>query len=264
MAMDAKKAFELITNKLEKALSSQDIKKESVSSTSEEEFIALFAGTSVAYSVSYDVEDKLMEFTTCGMTEDGPDNEWATLSKWMFDPDTDSDKQAESIANDFVDTVVAPTRTKAIKTAKKKKSDEGNANPLFLAKRFVNVFPELKAEIAEEVNYYDPFRGVTFTKNSIVPKVNQALGSGDKQVISKLGGILTTQYNNGDIDTRSIITIVILNSIDTEAKEEKIMEYLSDDLKKAWTSAKKFKNKQVKPEKRKTKKPTMVERLTGQ
>ena len=81
--------------------------------------------------------------------------------------------------------------------------------------------------------------------------------------LKKLGNILSAKYVNGDADTRSIITIVILNSI-PEADEAKIEEYLSDDLKKAFSYAKKFRGKKVKPEKeKKKKKPTIAQRLEG-
>ena len=80
--------------------------------------------------------------------------------------------------------------------------------------------------------------------------------------LKKLGQILSTQYGNGDPDTRSIITIVILNSISAEY-DAKIEEYLDDNLKKAFTYAKKYRNKTVKPEKEKKKRPTVAQRLEG-
>ena len=80
--------------------------------------------------------------------------------------------------------------------------------------------------------------------------------------MEKLATLLSTQYGNGDADTRSIITIVILNSL-PEGSYEGLNEYLSDELKTAWKAALKFKGKTVKPEKPKKKKKTMVERLQG-
>ena len=78
--------------------------------------------------------------------------------------------------------------------------------------------------------------------------------------MEKLGNLLSTQYANGDADTRSIITIVILNSI-PEDKCGVVNEYLSEELQKAWKAASKFRGKTVKPEKPKKKKPTMAQRL---
>ena len=164
---------------------------------------------------------------------------------------------------DFCDAISAPSAVKKLKQAKKtKKSDDGNADPLFLSKRFLTLFPDMKDEIRDEQDCYYPFRGVTFAKASIVPRVNKLVYEGKAGELKKLGNILNAQYTNGDVDTRSIITIVILNGI-PEVDEAKIEEYLSDNLKKAFQHAKKYRNKVVKPEKEKKKKKTIAQRLEG-
>lgn len=260
--MDIKTAFNSISAKVEEALKPQGFTKQKISSA-ENEMVSLFTSETNAYSVVYFTDKQHMVMRHCAMTDEGPDNDWKVLATWMFDPETDTQKEADSIANDFVDNCSSSTAIKRIKTTKKKKkkdSDEGNADPLFLSKRFVTFFPELKEEIKEEEDYYYPFRGVTFTRASIVPKVNELVNKGNKKEMEKLGNLLSTQYANGDADTRSIITIVILNSI-PEDKCADVNEYLSEELQKAWKAASKFRGKTVKPEKPKKKKPTMAQRL---
>lgn len=259
-----KEAFENIADKVEESLKSRGFTRVKIASTDENELAALYTSESVAYSVIYDSERMHMLLRECPMTDDGPDNEWKTLSTWMFDPDHDTMKEANSIGNDFCDAISAPAAVKRVKQTKKtKKSDEGNADPLFLSKRFLTIYPEMKDEIREEQEGYYPFRGVTFTKEHIVPRVNQTVKEGRAADLKKLGGILNAQYVNGDADTRSIITIVILNGIPA-SDEAKIEEYLSDDLKKAFKFAKKFRGKTVKPEKEKKKKTTtLAQRLEG-
>ncbi len=260
--MDINVAFKLISDKVEASLSAQGYSKQKIKG-SENELVALFTSETSAYSVVY-IKDKMhMVMRHCAMTDDGPDNDWRVLATWMFDPDSDGQKQAESIANDFVDNcsgAVAIKRMKSAKKKKKKSDDEGNADPLFLAKRFVALFPELKAEIKAEEDYYYPFRGVTFTRASINPKIENLLRQGTKKDIEKLVTLLNTQYANGDADTRSIITIVILNST-PEDKREELTQFMSEDLSRAWKAALKFKGKKVKPEKPKKKKTSMAERL---
>ena len=63
-----------------------------------------------------------------------------------------------------------------------------------------------------------------------------------------MGQMISTQYANGDMDTRSIITMVILNSVE-EAYIEKFEAVLSEELQKAWKFALKMKGKKVRPEK---------------
>ena len=188
----------------------------------------------MAYSVIYTKDKQQMLLKTCPMTDDGPDNDWKTLSTWLYDDMVSTQKDAESIANDFVDGV---SNTGAIKRAKqskskKKKSDDGNADPKFLAKRFVAVLPELKEEIQAEEDCYFPFRGATFAKEHIAPKLSGYIKSANSKELEKLAGIFDTQYGNGDADTRAVITTVLLNSLD-DAEYEKLMGKLQRRLKKS-------------------------------
>ena len=263
--MDIIIAFNSILDKVGAVLLEQGFKKEKIAGN-ENELVSLFTSDAVAYSVVYFRDKMHMVMRSCTMTEDGPDNDWKILATWMFDPENDTQKEADSIANDFIENCSNTVALKRVKTAKKKKrkaSDDGNADPIFLAKRFVAFFPELKDEITYEEDCYYPFRAVTFTRASIVPKVNNLVNSGNKQQIEKICQLLNTQYNNGDVDTRSIITIVILNST-PEDKFDVIYENLSEELQKAWKCALKYKGKKVKPEKPKKKKTSMVERLQAQ
>ncbi len=244
-----KKAFAIVSDKVAAALEPQGFKKNKVDNAGSNEMVTLFTGENVAYSVIYYVDKMHMVMRSCAMTEDGPDNEWKTMATWMFNPETDTEKEANSIGNDFAEAVASPVNVKRVKQTKKKKSsDEGSADPVFFYKRLVKLFPELKEEIKEEEDSYYPFRAVTFCKERVVPKINTMLTRGVKADITKLVGILSAQYVNGDPDTRAIITIVILNSVD-EKHHEIITPLMSADLAKAFKSALKFKGKKVQPEK---------------
>ena len=256
-------AFEHISGRVEETLQPQGFTRAKIASANDNELVALFTSENMAYSVIYYKDKQHTLLRECGMTDEGPDNNWKTLATWIFDPEHDTMKEASSIANDFCDAISAPSAVKKLKQAKKtKKSDDGNADPLFLSKRFVTLFPDIKDEIRNEQDCYYPFRGVTFARASIVPRVNKLVHEGKAGELKKLGNILNAQYVNGDADTRSIITIVILNGI-PEADEAKIEEYLIDNLKKAFQYAKKWRNKTAKPEKEKKKKKTIAQRLEG-
>ena len=255
-------AFEHISGKVEEALQPMGFSRAKIASTDDNELVALFTSENTAYSVIYYKDKQHTQLRECAMTDEGPDNDWKTLATWIFDPDHDTLKEASSIANDFCDALATPVVTKRQKQPKKsKKGDEGNADPLFLSKRFITLFPEVQDEIRKEQDSYYPFRGVTFTKNSIVPRVNRLVQDGKPGELKKLVGILNAQYANGDVDTRSIITIVILNGI-PEQDVVKLEEYMDDNLKKAYTYATKFRGKLVKPEvEKKKKKKTIAARL---
>ncbi len=261
MTFEYSKAFDLIASKVEAELSKSGYTRQKVAS--EGELAALFTGTNVAYSIIYDKDKQQMLLRTCAMTEDGPDNEWRTLSTWLYDDIVATQKDAESIANDFVDGVSNTGALKRAKQAKqkKKKSDDGNADPKFLAKRFVSTFPELREEIQMEEDCYYPFRGATFAKEHLAPKLPPYIKSAGKKELEKLANIFNTQYGNGDVDTRAVITNVIINSLD-EPEYEKLSEYFNDELKIAAKFERKYKDKTVKPEKPKVKKPSRFSTLS--
>ncbi len=242
-----KKAFDIITGKVSDTLSTQGFKREKIDST-DKELLSLYTNESVAYSVIYIIDKMHMVLRSCAMTDEGPDNQWKTMATWIFNPETDTNKEAESIANDFSDVLSSATVVKRVKQAKKKKnSDEGNADPLFLAKRFVTYFPDLRDTVRSEQENYESFRAVNFFKTYVVPRVNDMVSKGTKGELSKMAQMISTQYANGDMDTRSIITIVILNGVD-ESNWDKLNALLSEELQKSWKYARKMKGKKVKPE----------------
>lgn len=247
------KAFEIVNKKVEAVLSEQGYTKQNVPSTASDELVTLYTNSDTAYSIIYYKSKKHMVMRSCSMTDDGPDNEWKTVGTWMFDPATDGEREAESIGNDFAETLSGPKFIAQTRQQKKKKknNDDGNGDPLFFAKRLINVFPDLKDEIREEEDSYESFRAVTFAKEHIVPKVHELLENGTEKQIDKLAEVLSAQYNYCDLDTRSVITIVILNSITDEAQKESIKAEMSYDLQKAWKAAEKFRGKKVKPAKKK-------------
>ncbi|MBQ1546339.1 MAG: hypothetical protein IIZ59_02270, partial [Clostridia bacterium] len=158
------KAFEIVNKKVEAALTEQGFTRKNVTSTNSNELVTLYTGEETAYSVIYFKDKKHMVMRSCSMTETGPDNEWKSMATWMFDPATDSEREADSIGNDFAENVSAPVfKMSKPKKKKKKDSDDGNGDPVFFSKRLVSVFPELRDEIREEQDSYEEFRAVTFT-----------------------------------------------------------------------------------------------------
>ncbi len=249
--MEYTKAFDLIAEKVGEELEKNGYTRQKVASEGEgKDLVALFTGQNIAYSVAYFTDRQQMVLRSCAMTDEGPDNEWKTLSTWLYDDVVATQKDAESIANDFVDGVSNASAIKRAKQVKqkKKKSDDGTADPKFLAKRFVTYFPELKEEIKSEEDCYYPFRGATFAKEHIAPKLKPYIAKANRKELEKLSGVFNLQYGNGDADTRSIITIVLLNSL-SQDEFDKLYEYFDEDLSRAAEAARKYIGKEVKPEK---------------
>ncbi|MBW7571607.1 DUF7674 family protein [Caproiciproducens faecalis] len=249
------KAFDLIAEKVGAVLDGQGFVRTGEVQQDGEGRSVLFKGENTAYSILYNQGKKRFELRTCDAEDGEPDLKWKSISIWLFDPETDSLSEADSIVNDFVETIEGPKRLAAAKTKKKrKKDDENNADPLFFFNRFVGIFPELKDELNYEKSQYDEVRAVHFAKESLVPKVDMLCSqSGRTDSIKRCCDLLNDMYANGDMDVRSIITIVVLNGLSSQSVEN-MKPMFTDDLKKGFTAGLKFKGKVVKPAKKKKEK----------
>ena len=141
----------LITNKVADVIEPQGYQKQVVDST--QDYASLFIGEQNAYMVMYNPIKKLVALKVCGVADSAPDNQWKSMNTWIFDPETDGIKEANSIGNDFAQAL--STSKPKLNKSKKKNSDDGNADPKFFCKRLVNIFPELKEEVWEEEDSYE-------------------------------------------------------------------------------------------------------------
>ena len=90
---------------------------------------------------------------------------------------------------------------------------------------------------------------MTFTKEKAMPLILGLMEKPNASKIKKLSKILSDMYANGDLDTKGIITYVILNELDTKDNFSKLWDLLSPDLQKAFTNTRKLRGKVIKPEK---------------
>ena len=236
-------AFDLIVEKTAEALKKQGFEQ---SKDFEDDLgpAVLFVNKDAAYSIVFKTNDNMFELRSTNMTDDGPNSSWKSVSNWIFDPEQDTLREAEAIATDFIETVEGPSRLEEIRKAQRQafKDDDNNPGPLFFFKRLVNIFPDLKEQINEERTSYVGFRSVTFAKEFVVPKV-------ENLAIKKKE---SAAFKNGDLDVRSIITMVILNGLSDTAVQN-IMEQADPMLKKGYKYGVKWKGKKAKPEREKLK-----------
>lgn len=256
------KAFDLIVGKAQPALEELGFRRAESAVREKGEQEAVFTGDAVAYGILYEEGKKRFSLRVCDMENGRPNGKWKSLSVWLFDAETDSAAQAQSIMNDFVETMTGPKQKAAVATRKKrKKDDESNADPLFFFNRFVGVFPELRDELAAEKSAYGTVRAVTFARERLLPKLDGLLSSpAEKDRAEKCAELLNDLYVAGDLDVRSIITIVLLNGLGG-ASVSAVRPLLSEELAKSFKAALKMKGKKVKPEKKKRQKKFTADTL---
>ncbi len=264
--MEIQSAFELVTGKVEKALSSQNYKRQNVDSSNEGEMTALYTNEDMAYSIIYYKDKMRMVLRQCEMNGGEPDNNWKSVATWLFDPEVDTEKEAESIAADFIETIQGSKQQAIMQTRRKKKKDnDGNVDSLFLANRMVNYFPSLKNDIAHEKLHYASFRGVTFAKEKILPLFTEYVKNEGANNIGKLSQSLNDIYEMGDLDVKGIISYILINSVEDEKKREQLLTNFTDANKKVLVAAYGLRGKKIKPEKPKKKRSGMfMEALESQ
>jgi hypothetical protein len=224
---------------------------------------AVFINEDIAYKIAYEEDKKRFNLMECGTDGTEPDGKWKSVSVWLFDPETDTANEAKSIACDFIETVRGPVQTTVARAKKKKKKDDDdNVDPIFFFNRFVGVFPELKAEINEEKAKYGDVRAVSFARENLMPKLNGLCGScgEDDARVKKVCALLNDMYMSGDIDVRSIITIVIINGF-TDGALKHVRPLFNEELQKSAKAALKIKGRHFKPEKKKKRKSIMAQAL---
>lgn len=250
--MDMNKAFEVVCSKTEQLLLSKGYEKAPVAQ-SDGVLSSLYVGEN-AYGIVYTFSTKKIVLQSCGADDGEPDNKWKTLATWLYDPECDGQKEAESIADDFAETITGPKQQSMVqKQKKRKKEGEASVDTLNLANRMVAYFPELRDEIAYERAHYSDFRGVTFAEEHIVDRFADMAAKTDAKKLEKVSQVLSGLYTSGDLDTKGIITYDLLNSVESDEKFEALIAAFSDADKKICRAARKLRGKKIKPEKVKKK-----------
>lgn len=248
-------AFDLIINKVNECLSKKGFDKVITEQYKKVEFNS----DNVIYSINFD--GKIYELKMYKVINGIRDEKSLSISKWLFDKDSDTLKEAEQIAEDFYHSV-SPDEVKKPKVREIRKRDkDDNVDVLFFINRLINIFPELKEKLQEERANYEEFRSVTFTRENVAPVINKFLSDKpDKTRLKKLGNVLSDMYDNGNVDVRGLITIVILSSIKEEYSGV-LRNSITEELNKMWNEANNIKGKKIKPESNKKKKSFIAETL---
>ena len=253
------KALETIKNILEPVLTQQEFTF--VEQKAEEKGTAVIYKNeeNLAYSVLYNKSTRQFELRSAASLK-GEETKWRTISAWLYDSEEEDPKAAQSIGNDFAETIRGPKRVEALQAAKKsrKKTEESNADPAFFMNRLAHLFPTLREDMIQERSLYGVIRPIAFIETYALPQIKTFLQSGDTAAQQKFTQLLNDLYENGDMDVRSIITMVLLNQLDEAVVSEKLAPCFSEDMQKGYRAGKKMRGKKVKPEKVKKKSKKVV------
>lgn len=245
-------SFEIVRTKMLEGLTGFEIAAEEETHGS---ISCRLESESDAVVLNYDKRKKLFELYR-GAKEDQLET-MSKLQSYLFDEDAgDSTKEANSVANDFIDSLVSKPVKSAVAQRRRadKAGDESSA--IFFVNRIPSIMPECREPLLLHKAHYEQVLPRHFCIEVVNVAFADAVRKGEKGKVSQFCNLMSNMYKSGDLDTKTIIVQVILASVDA-ANVEYISSLLSDDLNKAWKHGKKWYGKKVKAPKK-----SAMEKLT--
>ncbi len=167
--------------------------------------------------------------------EEGNVGEFSKITSWLFD-DSQTEKDAESVGIDFVDTLRKNMGIKVKRTATGTNIElptatkNGNMDIGGFAKKVLDVFPAFKDEYKAHVAKYGNFLYMSFFADTLVPQIKGILTEGNKKSLKKLYDLLDTAYNTGNGEISNIVVASISAAVcKDEDLKAKAMEFLGED-----------------------------------
>ncbi len=188
-----------------------------------------------AIKFEYNSDKQIFELSVCGLDADKrPDENWKVLVNWLFDSDS-TEKDAISVANEFESVLEKELsiRSKKLGNAMPRKGEKGGVmNAEALAHKFLVLYPEYKPFYNEMMDKYNVFLPEEFFSNCGREKLAELVNSGDKKAIKRFVEVLGNFYEEGDPETRSIVTATILSKLAEldESRREAAYENMSELL----------------------------------
>lgn len=242
--------FETCISKMEPALLEKGYEKGECELGSEA--YALYNSEADTILVKYSKKDK--RFYLCKGEAGAKADDCGHVQTYYFDEASgDGEKEASSIALEFLDTLSGPVRVSKDRIAavakQAKKEESGDSMDVnFFVNRIPTSFPECRKPLISHKEYYGEILPLKFCEETVCAALAANLRKGNTSRLNPFFELLSNAYEKGDMDTKSIIVQVILNSIMDEEERRLAEGKLSEQLRKAWIAGRKYIGKEVKPE----------------
>lgn len=170
------------------------------------------------------------------------DSEFKLESTHLFVLDEYNEKDVKSLAKEisesmedtFIEKKADISKMKKPQTVSKANAKSGllSYDPVTLASRLAaSLFPELKAEINNNIAAYDEFLCEDFFVNHANALIMNVIRSNSPDQMKKLFNILGEIYEDGTNEVQSVIAVTILGEINNDPViMQNIMPYLTDTM----------------------------------
>jgi len=233
--MDIKEAFSVIEKNLESSNAELGFKKKK----DDRENTLAFEGEKGVYRIVYDDKSHVVSFS-CAYEKDADEEQFKTVSRSLFDPETYGERDAKSLANEISDEIaslfnarkkVDLDKVKMPKAVSRTKAKNGiiSYDSDSLANRFGVLYPDMKDHIKENIAQYGEFLPETFFTEYGTPRVIDVISNGSEAERKKLFKMLNEVYEDGTNEVQDIIGVTILGEMKNDAKMMEVADkYMSD------------------------------------
>ncbi len=192
-----------------------------------------FANETKKIAVSYNEGNKTYSLFVATKDDEGNFGEEVNANTWLFD-DSQTEKDAEAVGIDFVNTLRKELGVKAAKRGASVElptaSKNGSMSITGFAKKMLDVFPVLKEDYKEHIEIYGTFLYLNFFGEKLVPQMAGLFENGTKKQIKKLYDVFEDAYVKGDKDTVNVmIAVISAVGIKSEKANTAIEDMLSAD-----------------------------------
>ena len=164
----------------------------------------VFVGKGKKIRISYRADRKVYE---CAIADENSDS-YKIVSTYLFD-ETQTERDAESVAIDFVDTLQKELGLTARREAAQVElPDAGRGEKIGFAgltQKLLAIFPDYKDAYKEHVARYGKLLFIQFAKETFIPAMREVLASGNQKKAKKLFDALGDLLVNCDSEVAPVI-----------------------------------------------------------
>lgn len=242
-----KQYFESVKNKMLETLGEKafELKTES---TSGKAITAIMENETESLRLEYVFSDK--QFVLSRGEVGCASDDYVRAQSYLFDPEAgDEMRHTSSVANEFLDTLQSRKPVNYASSQKKKKDkDSDESSAVFFVNRVATVMPECREPLLRHKSHYGELLPRYFCEEVVAVALRDAFAKGEKAKQRSFFELINSIYATSDLDTKAIIMQVIMPEVGEEQRAF-VESIMSVEFKKAWSAAKKYHGKEVKPEK---------------
>lgn len=169
------------------------------------------------------------------------DSAFTRDTTYLFVLDEYTEKDAKGIATEIneymTDTFVvkkkAAIKAKNIATVSRTAAKSGALlyDPITFATKLAGIYPELKNEIAKNIEDYGEFLCEDFFVNHANSFIEDTIRENNPQKMKRLFNVITTIYEDGTNEVQSLIAVTALGFIENDPQlVQRILPYLTDSM----------------------------------